>query len=287
MIPRRLLPVLLAASLLGPVSAARSAELRVDLRNDASQSVSVPVGSDNGVTSESDFVAAADNASVTIYPLEIFSSRFWSQPLSEEDYARVRVGTEVRPARLDKVTRAVVRANGEVRRAEIAARQEEARRQFIQRKIDDLKYQREEFLERKDVLDDRIAAAESSLADEEGRMEWLTNSEDDGIDRSLQTIQDLADRRDELQSQRESLSRNNTRADVGRQSAEIRRLNDRISSERDSIRAARDRKRAAKTSYMSRRMEWQKLVADRRALRNEIQSIDRKIRDLAEKKQRP
>lgn len=281
---KRMTPFLLAASFLSglavPVFAIDST---VDLKNDSAMAVSVPLGTDNGVTQDNDFIVSTDNSAVTIYPQELFAGRFWSQPLSEEDYARVRTGMEVRPVTLDKVTHAVARAKGDVRQAEILARQEEARRQFIRRKIEELKETRERLLDRRDVLDERIAAAEKDLADEEGRMDWLMNSEDERIDRALQAIQDLGDRRDELQAQREALAQSSSRRDVERQSAEIKRLSDRISSERDSIRSARDRKRSARAAYMSRRQEWQKLAAERRALRNEILSIDRKIKDLAER----
>jgi flagellar biosynthesis GTPase FlhF len=279
---KRMTPFLLAACFLSglavPAFAIRSA---VDLKNDVAMAVSVPLGTDSGVTRNNDFLVSADNGAVTIYPQELFAGRFWSQPLSEEDYARVRTGMEVRPVTLDNVTHAVARAKGDVRQAEILARQEEARRQFMRRKIEEHKETREKLLDRRDGLDERIAAAENALADEEGRMDWLMNSEDDRIERALKAIQDLADRRDELQAQREALAQSSSRGDVARQSAEIKRLNDRIGSERDNIRSARDRKGAARTAYMSRKQEWQKLAADRNLLRNEILSIDRKIKDLA------
>jgi hypothetical protein len=280
----RMTPFLLAASFLSwlavPVFAIDST---VDLKNDVAMAVSVPLGTDNGVTQDNDFIVSTDNGAVTIYPQELFVNRFWSQPLSEEDYAWVRTGMEVRPVTLDKVTHAVARAKGDVRQAEIVARQEEARRQFIRRKMEELKETRERLLDRRDVFDERIAAAEKDLADEEGRMDWLMNSEDDRIDKALQAIQDLADKRDELQAQREALGRSSSQGDFTRQSAEIRRLNDRISSERDKIRSARGQKGAARTTYMSRKQEWQKLAAERNGLLNEIGSIDRKIKALAER----
>lgn len=281
---KRMAPFLVAIFFLSgiavPVFAIQSA---VDLKNDVAMAVSVPLGTDNGVTRGNDFLVSADNVSVTIYPNELFANRFWSQPLSDENYARIRTGMEVRPVTLDNVTHAVARAKGDVRQAGILARQEEARRQFIRRKIEDLQENRAKLLDRRDLVDERIAEAEKNLANEEGRMDWLMNSEDDRIDWALQAIQDLADKRDELQAQREALARSSSRGEVERQSAEIRRLNDRIGSERDKIRSARSRKGAARTAYMSRKQEWQKLAAERRELRNEILTIDRKIKDLEER----
>jgi hypothetical protein len=271
------------AFLAGPASPGLSAEPTVDIKNDASLSISVPLGSDNGVGRDNDFQVSGDNVSVTIYPQEIYDNRFWSQPLPGGAYARIKTGMAVRPVTLDRAGHLRVRAEGDARRAEVRARQEDARRQVHRKKIEDLMEKREILVNRRDVIEERIASAEKDLADEEGRMDWLMSSEDDRIDRSLQAIQDLADRRDELQSQREALSRSTSRNDANRQSAEIKRLNDRISSERDNIRLARDRKRSTRTTYMSRKQEWQKLVAERNALQNEIRSIDQKVKALSER----
>lgn len=285
MVMRRLLPILIAvAGLCVPAASALSAEAAVDLKNDAAVAVSVPLGTDNGVTRDSDFQVAADNGTVLIYPLEIFDNRFWSQPLSDEAYARIRTGMEVRPAALDKAAHAKVRAEGKARKTEIRARQEEARREEETKKIEELKDNRERLSDKRDALEDRIAAAERDLADEEGRMSWLFDSEDSSIERSLQNIQDMADKRDELQSQRDALPRSSSRGDGARISAEIKRLNDRISSERDGIRIAQDRKRQARSAYLARKQEWKKLVAERNALQNEIRSIDQKIQALSGKR---
>ena len=285
MVMKRFLPILIAvAGLCVPASSALSAEAAVDLKNDAAVAVSVPLGTDNGVTRDSDFQVAADNGTVLIYPLEIFDNRFWSQPLSDEAYARIRTGMEVRPAALDKAAHAKVRAEGKARKTEIRARQEEARREEETKKIEELKDNRERLLDKRDALEDRIAAAERDLADEEGRMSWLFDSEDSSIERSLQNIQDMADKSDELQSQRDALPRSSSRGDGARISAEIKRLNDRISSERDGIRVAQDRKRQARSAYLACKQEWKKLVAERNALQNEIRSIDQKIQALSGKR---
>lgn len=282
---KRALSIILAvAGLCVPASSALSGETAVDLKNDGAVSVSVPLGTDNGVTRDSDFEVAADNATVLIYPLEIFEKRFWSQPLSESDYARIRIGMDVRRVVLEREEHAGIRAEGGSRRDELRARQEDARRQADRKTIGDLKDNRARLADRRDLLEDRIAAAEKTLADEEGRMNWLIDSEDSGIERSLQAIEDLADRRDELQAQRDALSRSSPRGEAARLSAEIKRLNERISFERESIRVARDRKRNARSAYLSARQEWKKLAAERKALQNEIRSIDQKIQALSGKR---
>ncbi|MBI5575535.1 MAG: hypothetical protein HY896_04145 [Deltaproteobacteria bacterium] len=282
---KRAIPMLLATAVLcAALSFAFAAGPAVDVKNDTSYAVSIPLGSDNGVTRDSDFQVSADNGIVLIYPYEIFEKRFWSQPLSGDAYAKIRVGMEVRPAILDKASHDRLRAEGRARRAELREMQEDVRMQADRKAIEELKEKRDRLLDRRDALDDRIAATEKGMADEEGRMNWLLDSEDSAIERSLQSIQDLGDKRDELQSQRDAMPRGSSRGDAGRISAEIKRLNDRISSERDSIRHAKDRKRQARSFYLERKQEWQKLITERNSIQNEIRSIDRKMQSLSGKR---
>lgn len=274
------LPALLL--LLCPVPG-RPAGLAIDLKNDASMAVSVPVGADNGVTPASDFRADAEGRPVAIYPTEIYERRFWSQPLSEEAYGRIRTGTPVRRVTLDNAAHVKVRVEGEARKAEYRERWEAAKREAASREVEELRRKRAGVEERRDALDVQIAEAEKALADEEGRLDWLTGSEEQDVDRSLQIIQDYADRRDELQEQRNALSGQSPypRREIDRLTAEIRQLNDRIASERATIRTSRERKRSARTSFMARRKEWQNLVSDRKALDVEARAIDRRMRELS------
>lgn len=260
-----------------------AAGLAVDLKNDASMAVSVPAGSDNGVTPASDFQAVADGVAVAIYPDEIFEKRFWSQPLSREAYDGVRTGTPVRHVTLDNAAHIRIRAEGEARKAEYLERWEAARREAARRESDELRRKKAGLEERRDALDGRIAEAENALADEEERQDWLAGSEERAIDRSLGNIQDYADRRDELQEQRNALSGQSPypRGEINRLTAEIRRLNDLIASERDNIRTSRDRKRSARTAFLARRKDWQNLVSDRKALDAEMRALDRRIRELS------
>jgi len=282
---RRILLLFLAMAPALP-TAIDAADLRVELKNDAAMAVSVPLGLDHGVTKESDFSAvAADNVPVLLYPFELFGNLFWSQPLAPEEFSRLAPGSPVRPFTLREEEHAKLREEGRARKAELDAQQEEARREAVRKEADELRNRKERLEARRDDLYDRIAAAEKALADEEGRAYWIDSSEERDIDRALQDIQEYADRRDELQEQRNALSgkRPYPSAEIGRITAEIKRLNDRIASERDTIRTARDRKRSARSSYLSRRQEWQKLVAERDQATNEIRALDRKIRGLSER----
>lgn len=279
---RAVLVLLAVLPALAAVSGA-AADLAIDLKNDGSMAVSVPVGTDNGVTPASDFQADVDGRPVAIYPAEIFERRFWSQPLSQEAYDRVRTGTPVRRVTLDNAAHVKARVDGEARKAEYREKWEAAKREGARRETDELRRKKSGLEERRDDLDIRLSEAEKALADEEGRMDWLTDSEERDIDRSLRSIEDYADRRDELQEQRNALSGQSPypRDEVNRLTSEIRRLNDRIASERDTIRTSRDRRRSARTTFMARKKEWQNLVADRKVLDVEIRAVDRRIRELS------
>lgn len=261
-----------------------AADLAVDLKNDASLTVSVPLGSDNGVTPASDFQVAADGLAVAIYPDEIFEKRFWSQPLSRDAYDRIRPGMPVRRVSLDNAAHVRIRVEGEARKAAYREKWEAAKREAARHESDELRRKKASLEERRDALDGRIAEAEKALADEDERQDWLAGSEERDIDRSLQNIQDDADRRDELQEQRNALAGRSPypRSEINRLTAEIRRLNDRIASERENIRNSRDRKRSARNAFLARRKEWQNLVSDRKALDVEIRALDRRIRELSD-----
>lgn len=282
---RRIVFLFLAVAPVLPATLYAS-DARLELKNDAAMAVSVPLGTDNGVTKESDFEAvAADNVTVLLYPFELFGNLFWSQPLAQEAFSGLAPGAFVRPVTLPAKEHAALRREGQARKAELKAREEEARREAARKEAADLGDRKERIEARRDDLSDRIATAEKALADEEGRLDWATSSEERDIDRALQAIQEYADRRDELQEQRNALSgqRPYPSPEIARLGAEIKRLNDRIASERDTIRTARDRKRSARSVFLSRKQEWQRLVAERNQATNEIRSLDRKIRELSGK----
>jgi len=279
---RRFQLLFLAMLLIAPASA-RGADGRVELKNADALSVSVPLGTANGVGRESDFaVRTSDNGIVLLYPVELYEKMFWCRTLSPEEFSRIAPGDPVRPVTLTREEHAALRGEGEAHKAALILRQEVARREAARKEADDLRGRLERLQARRDDLSDRIADAEKTLADEEGRLDWLSSSEERDIDRALLNIEEHADRRDELQERRNALAgqRPYPSAEANRLTAEIKRLNDKIASERETIRTARDRKRSARSAYVSRKQEWRKLVADRDQATNEIRSLERKIRDL-------
>lgn len=262
-------------------------ESAVDLKNEAFLSVSVPLGTDNGISAGSDFALLGEDNTVLfhLYPDELYTNRFWSQPLSADRFSRVLVGMPVRAVSLPEIEHAKVRAEGEARKRQYREKREEARREAARVEIGKLKEKRRLLEGQREDLDERLADAERDLADEESRMEWLVGSEDRDIDHSLEEILSLADERDELQARRLALSRETPipRAEIDRLTEEIRRIHDRLESERRAIRNARERKRSSRYAFQSRRKEWKQLAADRKRLAAEIDALDRKIRELSER----
>lgn len=284
-----LLPLFfLLAAVACPAVAAGSGPLAstVDLKNDGTMSVSVRLGTDNGVTAESDFAVLGEDNTVLlhVFPFELYTNRFWSQPLAASMFSRISTGMAVRGAELSDSAHMRIRVEGEVRRQEYREKQKEARREAARVEIEKLKGKRGLLEGRREELDGRMADAEKDMVDEEGRMEWLIGSEDRDIDRSLDEILSLAEERDDLQLRRLSLSRQTPvpRDEIARLTSEIRRIHDRLESERGRIRSARDRKRSARYAFQSRRQEWQQLVAERRRVAGEIEALDRKLRELSD-----
>ncbi|MHB9060667.1 MAG: hypothetical protein ACYC47_04120, partial [Desulfobacteria bacterium] len=86
---RRFKLLFLAVLLIAP-ALARGADGRVELKNADALSVSVPLGTVNGVSRESDFaVRTSDNGTVLLYPVDLYEKMFWSRTLSQEEFSRI------------------------------------------------------------------------------------------------------------------------------------------------------------------------------------------------------
>lgn len=271
----------LVAALLVAASPARAAGLSVDLKNDETRSISVRLGTDNGVTSESDFtVTLADGQSVPFFPAELFKDRFWSAPLSPEEYGAIKPGAAVERYSPDKVTHQMLRRIAAERQKTIQREQADAKQAEAGKELADLKARRSRLMAEKEKLDRWIADAEGDIAEEKDRAQWRDDSAEQDIDRSKQRIADLTDQRNELQAQRDALSRTDKAGRDGL-TGRIASINASIASERNSLRAAQDRKRDAKAFLRRDVRDKKKMIADRDALAVEIRALDRRISELA------
>jgi hypothetical protein len=266
---------------------ARADDPAISLKNDEAAAVSVSLGTHHGVTLESDFEVIGPQGEVLaiIYPVELFTDRFWSQPLAERVYGRLQVGMRLRSASLDPETHGRVRAQGQTRRRELQAAREWARRDALQDEIDQLRQEKLELLERRDALAEKIFSAEESLIESERRADSVTYSDDDHIDRRLVDLEELTDERDELQSQREVVAEKDPFPDeeIRQLTERIERLNNKIDSERRRIRLSRKRTRSARSTYLSRKAAWKDLIAERNALTTKIRFLTERIQTLSER----
>jgi hypothetical protein len=273
------LPFLLALG-----TAAPAADVRVDLKSEAAMAVSVPLGTDNGVTRESDFsVLLPGGAAVHLYPFELYRNMFWSQPLPAGTFSRIAEGNPVVPARLGKEDHEELRKKGEKRKAELVAAQEEARREAARKEAAALQQQLERLEAHRDDLSRRITPAEQAFLAEESKYYAAWNAFDAGTDQSLQNIMEYLTQRDEVLERRNALSarRPSSSTEVGRLDAQIRRLDSQIAAERDNIRIARDGRRAARSSFLARRQAWEQLAAERKQVAGEIRSVEQRIREIS------
>jgi hypothetical protein len=256
-------------------------------KNDEAAAVSVSLGINHGATPESDFevIGPQDEVLAIVYPFELFTDRFWSQPLPERVYGRLQVGMRLRSASLDPETHAKVRAQGQTRRRELQAVREWARRDALQEEIDQLRQDKLELMERRDALAERVFSAEESLIESELRADSVTYSEDDDIDRRLEDLEELADERNELQSLREVLAEKEPFPDeeIQRLTEKIDRLSNKIDNERRRIRLSRKRTRSARSTYLSRKAGWKELIAERNALTTKIRFLTERIQSLSER----
>ena len=279
---RRIVPWFLHLILALP-AVSLAGEARVDLKNEASMALSVPLGTDNVVTKESDFaVLAADGGTVRIYPFELYRNMFWSQPLTAGSFSRVAEGNPVRPVTLEKEDHEELRAKGEARKGELLAAQEEARREAVRREAGALKERLTQLEARRDDLTRRISSAEQTFLAEEANFAAAWGAFDATTEQSLQNIQEYLGQREELLERRypASARRPSPSTETGRLDARIRQLDGQIASERENLRAARDGRRAARSAFLARRQEWQRLLGERNQVASEIHSVGQRIREL-------
>lgn len=279
----RIAALVLAAGLLAAAPAARAAGLAVDLKSDENRSVSVPVGTDNGVTAESDFAVAVDaGRKIPIFPAELYPKRFWSAPLSIEDYEAVKPKMAVERYDPGPDDRQRIRRIAAENARQIRQQKASAERIAQRKELDALRDKRAGLVERRERIEGWIAEAEGDLAGEQARMEWSNDGIDADIDRIRQRIDEMTDQRNELQARRDALPREN-RGDHGRLTTEIDRLNARIASERSSINSLRERQRSNQASLSRETRDKKKLEAEARSIDAEIRALDFKIRELASK----
>ena len=254
----------------------------VDFLNHETRSVSLPLGSADGLTGSVFFALldGQDQVVTVIYPYEIYSNRFWSGPLDPESFSRVGIGTRAVRMALPPEMRESVRRDyvdrAEILRDEISA----ARREQLLIVLDDLEEQIVYFTNlskklRQDRGDLRSELREEKL-DLSGRLDRL-NVE---MDRLRDDLGELEEERDDLVKDRNRLrDRANPPQDRLRDlETRITELNIEIDEQRREIRDLREERRDIERSAEIRgilriRSRMDELLLDEEEARSELEDL--------------
>lgn len=250
--------ILSSATLAATILAAGSAQgqvkgedpfevLAVDFLNDETRSVSIPVGSQLGLTSDT-FFALLDGENIVIaeiYPFEILPTRFWSGPLTAEAFSRVRIGTRAVRIFPDQDKKRLLtdeyRARAAALRGAMVRRQKD-RLEISLREID------EEILYLNNILRklqrERLELR-SKLQDEKQAVDGQLERVSDRLDAARNDLDDLEDERYELIEERNRLSarENPPQSRIQRLDERISRLNVEVGELRDEVQELREERR--------------------------------------------
>lgn len=222
----------------------RTDDLRVDFLNSDTRSVSLPLGSEDGLTGESFFALLDDgNRVITeIYPFEILHNRIWSGPMTPDVFERVGVGTRAIRITLSRTDIQRIKGEYENRANLLRGKQVSRRRERLLQEYRELeesilltsnrktKTQRE-----RAELQERLRMERRELG---MRIERITSR----LDQLRDELDDLNDERSDLVEERRRLQERNNppQARIQRLSGEIAEKEDEIRDVRDEIRDLRD-----------------------------------------------
>lgn len=249
-------------------------KLVVDFTNAESRSISLRLGSADGITADMNF-AVIDSSGRQIaefYPHEILNDRFWSGPLDRESFTRVAIGSMVTRIELDR--EGALRLREEFRERIVLLREERRRMRLkllseeemeLQEGLNELKVQ--SFRMEKDLrsLEEKLKRERSLIKrDVDDLQEQIGESRDKRSD-LLSDREDLLDTRDKLL--RRSDPPQDRISELNAQITEIDRAITHYNVEIDDL-----------------RYEIRDLGEGSRALEDEIRKVKDKQRDLDREK---
>jgi uncharacterized coiled-coil DUF342 family protein len=174
--------------------------LAVDFTNRESRSISLRLGSADGISAKMNF-AVLDSAGIQIaefFPQEILMDRFWSGPFDQEKFARMRTGASVVTIKLDPEEAAQLRKQFQERTVLLKEESRKRRQELIEDEISELKEQ----VNQLDVESVGLKKELQSLQEKLKREKSFTKR---NVDDVQEKIQELRDERSELSSEREEL----------------------------------------------------------------------------------
>ena len=265
--------------------------LAVDFTNRESRSISLRVGSADGISAKMNF-AVLDSAGRQIaefFPNEIMIDRFWSGPLDQENFARVRTGDPV--IRINLSESEATRLREQFHERMVLLREERRKRRL--ELLGEEKVDLEEQINELDVESVGLKNDIKSIQEELKREKSLSKKH---IDDLQERIDELRDERSELTTEREELlDKRNTllrrssppqdrisdlNTEIADLDREIGQFNLEIGDHRDDIRDLREESRELAEEIREVRDQQRELDSEKAELQLGLKEVMREIGEL-------
>jgi len=226
-----------------------SGEFRIDFINGETLSVSLPLGSEDGLTEEVFFALLDhDNRVITeIFPFEILHNRFWSGPLHPEDFKRVEVGTRAIRVTLNQKDLDRIKTEYRMRYASMQGVLIQTRRDRLLLSYKELEDAILLTSNKRMKINRERAALQANLKRERRDLAMRVDRIDKRLDQWRDDLHDLNDDKDKLVEERRKLQerQNPPQSRIDRLSKQTNEIEEEIRDVRDEIRDLRDERHDA------------------------------------------
>ena len=268
--------------------------LVVDFTNRESRSISLRVGSADGISAKMNF-AVLDSAGRQIaefFPYEIMTDRFWSGPLDQENFARVRTGDPVIRINLSESEATRLREQFHERMVLLREERRKRRLELLGEEKVDLEEQINELDVESVGLKNDIKSIQEELKREKSLSKRHIDDRQEQIDELRDERSELTTEREELLDKRDTLLRRSSppqdrisdlNTEVADLDREIGQFNLEIDDLRDDIRELREESRELEEEIREVREEQRELDLERRELELELNELERELKELQKK----
>ncbi len=265
--------------------------LIVDFTNRESGSISLRLGSSDGISAEMNF-AVLDSTGRQIaefFPQEIMTDRFWSGPLDQKDFLKVRTGDSVIRINLSQSEAARLREQFHERTVLLREENRKRRRELLGEE----KVELEEFINELDIESVGLKNDLKSLQEKLRREKSLTKRKVDDLQKQIDELRDerseLSAERKELLNKRDTLLRrsnppqdrisdiNSEIVDLDR---EIGQFNFEINDLRDDVRDEMEETRELEEEIREIWDQQRELGLEKKDLDLELRELDRELNEL-------
>lgn len=219
-------------------------EYRVDFLNEETRSVSVPLGSEDGLTREIFFALLDDENRVIseIYPFEILHNRFWSGPLSSDAFASVKVGTITIRVTLNKEDAQRVLTEFQARAAALQGALVRNRRERLLITFNELEGEILQTSNRIKMIRRERLTLQESLKEERRDLTIRIDRINSRLDQMRDELGDLKEKRNKLVEERKKLKERQTPPEsrIERLNHQISDLDEEINEIREEVRDLRE-----------------------------------------------